>query len=46
MKTFVGLQFEFMLIYEFQTKANTYEDIFKQNRTLMKTFVEPQLEIM
>ena len=27
MKTFVDSQFEVMLVYEFQTKANSYEDI-------------------
>ena len=27
MKTFVRSQFEVMLIYEFQKKANSYEDI-------------------
>ena len=82
MKTFVESQFVVMYVYEFLTKANSYENIclvsvwsylslrvstktevlwrhllslslrlyefnsFKQNRTYMKTFVEPHFEVM
>ena len=81
-RTFVESQFEVISVYEFQTKANSYEDIcwvsvwsylslwiwnqseffwrhllslsltlfnftsFKQDRILMKTFVESQLEVI
>ena len=82
MKTFVEPQFEVIYVYDFQIKANSYEDIswvsvwsflslwvsniseflwrhllslslklsnftsFKQNRILMKTFVQSQFEVM
>ena len=82
MKTFVESQFVVMYVYQFLTKANSYENIclvsawsylslrvttktevlwrhllslslklckfnsFKQNRTSVKTFVEPQFEVM
>ena len=82
MKTSVESQFEVMQVYEFQTKANSYEDIcwvsvwsyvslwvsnkseflwrhllglslklwkflsFKQNRILIKTFVEFQFQVI
>ena len=82
LKTFFESQFEVIYVYEFQTKANSYEDIclvsfwsdvslwiwnqsefswthllslslklfkfmsFKQNRTLMKTFLGIQFEVM
>ena len=82
MKTFVESQFEIIYVYEFQTKANSDEDIslvsvgsyvsllvsnkreflrrhflslslklrkfmsFTPKRILMKTFVEPQCEVM
>ena len=82
MNTFVELRSEFMEVYEFQTKANSYEHIcwfsvwsyvslrdsnqsefwwrhllslslklsrfttLKQNRILIKTFVESQFEVM
>ena len=82
MKTFVESHFEVIYVYQFQTKANSYEDIswgliwsylswrvsnkteflwthllslslklsmfmsFKQKPILMKTFVEPQFEVI
>ena len=57
MKTFVESQFEVMEVYEFQTKANSQEDIgltlkfrkfmsFKPKPILPKTFVESQFEVM
>ena len=82
LKTFFESQFQVIYVYEFQTKANSYEDIcwvsvwsyvslwvsnkseflwryflslslklskftsFKENRILIKTFVESQFEVM
>ena len=82
MKTFVDSQFEVFYVYEFQSKANSHEDIcrnsvsslvslwlwnkseflwrhlvslsfklfkfrsFKENLLLIRTFVEPQFEIL